>query len=87
MEQKVSKDFAQLYIEGMHRVGYDEGDNAKQRFIAFYNECFIDGQYNIKEIFSLSKEQTDFIMNNIPSSLSGLAKGAILTSELGSSEG
>ena len=55
----MSRDFAQLYIHGMRRVGYDEGDNARRR----------------------SKEQTDFIMDSIPSSLSGLAKGAVLAGE------
>ena len=33
------------------------------------------------EFFDLSKEQADFILDNIPTTLSGLAKGAISDNE------
>ena len=29
----MNKDYAQLYIDGMHRSGYNEGDNARRQFI------------------------------------------------------
>ena len=112
----MNKDYAQLYIDGMHRSGYNEGDNARRQFISFFTECLNNndykritsnagfdhelfcaavaqlmtsgtwgcsnhGPYNIKEFFSLSKDQADFIIDNIPRRLSGLAKGAILDSE------
>ena len=115
-ERKMSRYFAQLYIDGMHRAGYNEGDNARRQFESYFTECLNDdnyknitsragfdhelfcaavaqlmtskywgcsndGPYNIKEFFNLSKEQAEFIMDNLPSSLSGLAKGAILACE------
>lgn len=43
--------------------------------------CSNDGPYNIMEFFDLSKEQADFILDNIPTTLSGLAKGAISDNE------
>ena len=44
-ERKMSKDFAQLYIDGMRRAGYDEGDNARRRFISFFTECLNNNDY------------------------------------------
>ena len=112
----MNTDYAQLYIDGMHKVGYDEGENTKQLFAFFFDECLDDdnyneitvkagfdhelfcaavaqlmtskywgcsndGPHNIMEFFDLSKEQVDFILDNIPSSLSGFAKGAISDNE------
>ena len=45
----MGKDYAQLYIEGMHRAGYlDVGDEIKERFASFFNECLDD--VDIKKI-------------------------------------
>lgn len=43
-----NKDYSQLYISGMHKAGYDEGENARLKFASIFNECLHDEHY--KEI-------------------------------------
>ena len=44
-EYRMNKDYAQLYIDGMHRSGYNEGDNARRQFISFFTECLNNNDY------------------------------------------
>ena len=46
----MNKDYAQLYIDGMRKAGYDEGDNARLKYASFFKDCLDDVNY--KEITS-----------------------------------
>ena len=112
----MSTDYAQLYVDGMRKVGYNEGDNARLKYASFFQECLEDenykeitskagfdhelffaavaqlktslcwgcsndGPYDIQEFYGLTKEQADFIINNISKHMAGFAKGALLAKE------
>ena len=42
------KDYSNIYINGMHKAGYNEGENARIKFAYYFNECIHDEKY--KEI-------------------------------------